>query len=213
MKILLELTIPQILYIVIGSLVVVLAIFLGIFIPVKIKSKATKFRDYYYKKVYQVAFNEDYYLINNFYFKVDDNKMAMIDHILFGEKYIYLISSLYYEGDLSGDYIDKSLVFTNSKGIKRYTDNPFERSEFLLQRLSGLTGLDEKLLIGIVMVNDECNLNIQSQSKQFYIVQRKKFSLLVKTLENLNISKINAEQLDRAVKAIDKLNRRKKKSA
>lgn len=213
MKILVELTVPQILYIVIGSCVVVIALFLGFFIPAKIKAKSSKFRDYYYKKVYQVAFNEDYYLINNFMFKVDDNKMAIIDHILFGEKFIYLISSLYYEGDLSGAYDDKSLVFTNSKGVKKYTDNPFEKSELLLTRLSGLTGLDEKLLIGVVMVNDECNLTISSQSKQFYITQRKKFALLVKTLENLNISKINAEQLDHAVKAIDKLNKRKKKSA
>ncbi|MCF0107787.1 MAG: hypothetical protein HUJ59_02115 [Bacilli bacterium] len=213
MNVLASLTTPQILYIAIGSAIVAIAIFLGIYIPVAIKNKSLKFKEYFYKKVYQVAFNEDYYLINNFGFKVDEGKIAIVDHILFGEKFIYLISSLYYEGDLSGSYDDKSLVFRNNKGIRRYTDNPFGKSEWLLTRISGLTGIDQKLFVGIVMVNDECNLNVSSQSKQFYIVQRKKFALLVKTLENLNIGKINADQIDHAVKAMDKINKRKKKSS
>ncbi len=212
MRILLSLTTEQIIYIVIAAVVVAILIFLAIFIPVKIKNRSKNFKENYYKKVYSIAFNEDFYLINKFFFKVDEGKMACIDHILFGNKYIYIITDLFYEGNLSGSYDDKSLIFTNQKGKKAYTDNPFAKSESLVQRLALATNLDMNILVGIVLVNDECKLDIYSDSEQFFLVQRRKLPGLIKQLEKKNIGNLNQNELAKAVMSINKMNKKKKKA-
>lgn len=209
---LVKLTVPQMIYIAIGAVVLLAGIFCAIYFPIRNKNKNKTFKVDYYKKVYSIAFNEDFYLINKFAFKIEDNKLAVIDHILFGDKFIYLITSLYYEGNLSGGYDDKSLIFTNKEGKKSYTDNPFAKSELYVQRLAALTGLDMSILVGVVLVNDECHLNIYSDSEQFYLIQKRRLPLLVKAMEHKDIGKLNEEQLAKAVKAIDKLNRYKKKT-
>lgn len=206
-----DLTNNQIIYIVIASIVVAIIIFCAIFFPVRKARHIRKFRDHYYKKIYSIAFDRDYYLINNFLFRVEDNKVACIDHLLFGDKYIYLISDLYYDGNLSGSYDDKSLVYMNNKGKKCYTDNPFEKSERLMKRLCSVTSQDASIMIGIVLVNDDCKLDIESDSSQFFICQRKKLASLIKEIEGReDVGVLNADLLARAVKSIDKLNRKKK---
>ena len=149
--------------------------------------------------------------INQFLFKIDDNRLAKIDHILFGEKFIYVIISKYYEGDLIGKAIDKSLVFISHKGKKRYTENPINQSKQLASKLSLNTGLDTSLLIGITLINDDCKVEVQSDSKQFYIIQRKRFAALIKAIESRPIEKMNETQLAKVVQSIAKENKNKKK--
>lgn len=206
------LTTEQLIYIIASAVGVSILVFLLIFIPIKIKHRSKNFKENYYKKVYSIAFNEDFYLINKFFFKVDEGKMACIDHILFGNKFIYIITDLFYEGNLSGSYDDKSLIYTNQKGKKAYTDNPFAKSESLVQKLSLLTGLDMSILVGIVLVNDECKLDIFSDSEQFFLVQRRKLGGLIKQMEKKNIGALNENELAKAVMAINKLNKKKKKA-
>ncbi|MBP5574758.1 MAG: hypothetical protein J6X50_03330 [Bacilli bacterium] len=65
-------------------------------------------------------------------------------------------------------------------------------------------------MIGIVLINDDCKVAVQSDSKQFYIIQRKRFHALIKAIESRPIEAINENQLAKAVQSIAKLNRRKK---
>ena len=67
------------------------------------------------------------------------------------------------------------------------------------------------LLIGITVVNKECKISIETNSKQFYIIQKNKLKRLIRAIESRNVGNINAPQLEALVKAIDKLNRKKKK--
>ena len=168
------------------------------------------FQIHFYKKVYRVALDNDFYLINQFFFKVDTNRFAKVDHILFGEKFIYVIVSKYYEGDLVGKYSDTSLIFIAHKGKKCYTDNPIVGVKNLASKLSAATGVDASLMIGIVLINDDCQVAVQSESKQFYIIQRKRFAQLVKAIESRPVAPINEKELERAVQSIARLNRKKK---
>ena len=155
--------------------------------------------------------DRDFYLINQYVFNADDKNKVMIDHILFGNKFIYLITSKYYEGDLLGKQNDPSLILIDKKGRRNYTDNPIERSKFLMSRLSMTTGIDTALMIGIVIVNDNCKLAIEPISKQFYIVSRNRFPALIKVIESRKIGTINQEQMEELVKEIDKQNKKNKK--
>ena len=201
----------QIIFLVIAPLIILGIIFIIIYIPIKKRLVKNKFREYYYRKIYDIAKNQDYFLINNFAFRIDNGKTALIDHILFGEKYIYLILDYYYEGDITGTVNDTSLIYIPTRGKKCYTDNPLLRNKRLLSRFSLITDLEQSMLIGIVLVNDECHIGVESHDKQYYFIQRQKLPKLIAAIESRNIDKINQVELEKAVKAIDKLNRKKRR--
>ena len=209
-KMLVQLTNIQLAFVIIVPIVLLIFLFICIYIPASGAYRRRHFQIHFYKQVYRVALNNDYYLINQFVFKVDSSKNATVDHILFGSKYIYVIISKYYQGDLVGKYLDKSLIFISHKGKKCYTDNPFNEVKLLASKLSSSTSIDASLMIGIVLINDDCKVAVQSESKQFYIIQRKRLPSLIKAIESRPVSTINETQLGKAVQSIAKLNKRKK---
>lgn len=209
-KMLVQLTNIQLAFVIIVPIVLLIFLFICVYIPASGAYRRKHFQVHFYKQVYRVALNNDYYLINQFVFKVDSSKNATVDHILFGSKYIYVIISKYYQGDLVGKYLDKSLIFISHKGKKCYTDNPFNEVKLLTSKLSSSTSIDASLMIGIVLINDDCKVAVQSESKQFYIIQRKRLPSLIKAIESRPVSTINETQLGKAVQSIAKLNKRKK---
>ncbi len=212
MKVLAGLNTLQIVYIAIASTVVALIIFLAIFIPIHKKRVKTKYNEIYYKKIYKIAMQGDYFLINNFKFSLDDSQVAKIDHILFAEKYIYIINDFYYPGNLMGKEDDKSFILINEKGKKFYTDNPLINSQRIINSLSLLTGIDKTMFIGLILVNKNCSCNIKFTTKTLYLVKYSLARKLIKSIESRDIGTINQDQLGQAVAAINKLNRRKIKS-
>ena len=210
LTILAKLTNIQLAFIIIVPIVLILFSAVCLYFPISHAYNRKHFQIHYYKRVYKVALENDYFLINQFVFKIDSTKLANVDHILFGNKYIYVLSSKYYQGDLVGKYHDKSLIFISHRGKKCYTDNPFNQVKTLASKLSSSTGIDASLMIGIVLVNDDCKVAVQSDSKQFYIIQRKRFASLIKAIESRPVCDINQNQLQKAVLSIAKQNKRKK---
>ena len=205
-----ELKPVQLAFVIITPVVLVLFMAICLYFPISHAYNRKHFQIHYYKRVYKVALENDYFLINQFLFKIDSSKLANVDHILFGNKYIYVISSKYYQGDLIGKYHDKSLIFISHRGKKCYTDNPYNQVKNLASKLSSSTGIDASLMIGIILVNDDCKVAVQSDSKQFYIIQRKRFASLIKAIESRPVGEINQTQLQKAVQSIAKQNKRKK---
>lgn len=204
-----SLNIYQLIFVIAVPIVVLIVAFFLIFLPLRKRSYRKNYDEYYYKTIHRIVTDEDYYLINRFIYKIDDTKTGTIDHIIFGEKYFYLISSKYYEGDITGKQFDKSLILIDNHGKKFYVDNPFLESKLLLERLSLNTEVDTSLMIGIVIVNKRVNINVENESKQYYAIQINKLPQLIKAIESRPIPNINEQQLARAVKVFDKLNRRR----
>ena len=202
----------QIAFIIIVPIVVLVGLFLLIYIPIRNKKMKQNFKYFYYRYIYKIALDNDYYLINDFRFKIDERHIAIIDHILFANKYIYIISDNYFEGDIDGKESDPSIIFINRTGKKVYTDNIILNNTRLIKKLSVITGIGQSLMIGINLVNNNCNCAIKTTTKNAYIIQANKFKNLVKAIESRPIGDINKEQLDAAVKAVNKLNRRKKQN-
>ncbi|MGM9873324.1 MAG: nuclease-related domain-containing protein [Bacilli bacterium] len=186
--------------VVLSIFILVLLIYL-IYPRVKRMLYLKNFKQYYYKKIYKTALYRDFYLINDFPFKCD-SKVALIDHILFGEKYIYFIIDKYYTGDLLGNAIDPSLIFVPRRGDKNYTDNPMIQISNYIKNISLITNLDKSLMIGIVLVNNQCNIAVKSNEKDCYIIQEKRFAQLIKAIESRDIGSMNEEELAKAVKNI-----------
>ena len=207
-----KLSTGQIAFIIIVPIVVLLIAFFAIYFLVKAKKMKTDYKYFYYKRIYRLAMDKDYYLINNFLFRIDDAHVGRIDHILFGDKYIYIINDIYYDGDIDGKEDDPSIILINRNGKKNYEDNPILNNRKIVNKLSLITGINPTLMIGVSLINDNCHCSVQNKSKSFYIIQSSNFRKLVKAIESRDIGVINKEQLASAVKAINKLNRRKRQS-
>ena len=206
---LLKLTTLQILFLILAPIVVITLLVLFVILPSKERYIKNHFQEYCYKEIYRLAFNEDYYLINNLTFKVD-YKSVCIDHVLFGNKYFYVIIDTYLPGDLIGKENDKSLILIDNHNQKHYTENQFLTCKALIDCLKAKTGIDKELLIGIAIVNNDCKVGVESDSKQLYIIQRNKFKKLVKAIESREVGKINQKEMDAFVKSLDQMNRNKK---
>lgn len=207
-----KLTDGQLAFFIIVPVVVAIVIFFAIFIPVRNHKMKTDFKYFYYKRLYRLAMDGDYYLINNFLFRIDDSHVARIDHILFADKYIYLISDSYYDGDIIGKENDASFILVGRNGKKQYSDNPLTDNKKIVNKLSLITGINPSLLIGVCLINDNCRCSVVTTSKSFYIIQSNRFRKLLKAIESRDVGEINKDQLASAVKAINKLNRRKRQN-
>lgn len=194
------LTTLQILFIVIVPIIVVVGIFLLIKFPISRLYQKLNFNKYVYHKIYSIVQNNDYYLINNYKFSIDETHKILIDHIIFAEKYIFVCVDRYIEGNLAGNDGNASLILLSKNGDKRYVDNPYLSLCKLLRQLSSVTGISTEMMIGLIIVNDDCQVRIESKSSQIFLLNRKQLSKLIKTVEQRDINKINPVELDKAVK-------------
>ncbi|MCR4879573.1 MAG: hypothetical protein K5906_01270 [Bacilli bacterium] len=200
----------QITFIVVASVAAGILLMFFLILPILKIFHQRNYKSYYYRKIYNYTLNHDLYLINNFVFKLDSKHNTSIDHILFGEKFIYIIMDKWYDGDLMGNSYDASLILIAKNGSKNYVDNPYVLFNKLLSRLSTATGINTELMIGITMINNDCRMKIDSSSKQFFMIQRKRFPKLIDTIEAREVGKINAKALQEAVLTVNNLNRRDK---
>lgn len=202
------LTTPQLIFVIVAPIVVLLLIFFVVFIPSKKAYQKNHFKEIYYKKIYKIVEKEDYLLINDFSFKIDSINVLHIDHILFGNKYIYIINDHFYNGSISGKIEDASFVLNTKKGDRNYIENIVKINKFISSRLSTTTGVNSSYFVGIDIVNDDCMVAIENPSKQFYIIQRNNFEKLLSQIESRDISDFDEETLVKAAQDISCMNRK-----
>ncbi|MGI6644913.1 MAG: nuclease-related domain-containing protein [Bacilli bacterium] len=208
----LTLTATQIVLIIVLTCVVIGLICLGFYLlHLKIMLKRNIVR-VYFKTVNKVALYNDYYLINDFRLEYEKDRELIYDHLLFGDKYIYVIKDRYYKGLLRGERSDATLRLVNKKTEKEtLIENPILENDFLRKKLALRTQIEEGVFISIVLVNDECDiLSLDNNVSNSYIINRKDFASLIEAIESRDINPFNKEQLATIVSDIDKLNRRKK---
>lgn len=201
----------QVAFIIIVPIIVILIAGVLLYKPILRRIEKTKYKDIYGSKIYKVTLYGDYFLLNDFLFAYEDNKFAKIDHIMCGEKYFYIINDFYYKGSVVGNENDKSLILIQGDSAKRcYIDNPIHYSKLLIKRLSMITNIDESMMIGISLVNDDCAISVEQSSSQFYLIQSNKFSKLIRAIESRDIPDINQDELQKVVKELDKMNKKGK---
>lgn len=201
----------QIVWIIAVALVVAVILGFAIYFITNNTKASKKFKYKYYKKVYKIVLNNDYFLLNNFEFKVDDKTKARIDHVIYADKYIYLINDYFYPGELSGKEKDPSLIYQDKKGEKNYTENPLITSRKIITYLSILTGIESSIFIGIGLTNSDSKHLIESNSTQCFVVQVNRLKKLIKTIESRPIGKISDKDMMRIVDATKDLCNKNKK--
>lgn len=182
--------------------------------PLHKKIYKARFKHRCYKSVRKVALYSDYYLINSLILPLDNQTTATMDHVLFGEKFIYVIVDRFYQGRIKGKAEDdrwlNTLTNKRKKGPQAFqVDNPLVFNRVRIEKLALITGLEEDFIISIVLTNDTIDLSeIKIDSKTDYIIHRKQLAPLVKAIETRPVNKLKAEPLHNAVQDIARLNKR-----
>ena len=160
----------------------------------------------YYRRVYRVALDNDFYLINNFSNRTAELEEFHIDHILIGNKYFYCIRDRYYDGALAAKEDNPSWIFfRKSRGC--YITNPLTMNKLRVQRLSLMSGIDERMFISIVLINDDCYLTpFQSESSDNYLSSLKDFPKLIEQLESRDVDPLDERAVAVAARDFAELN-------
>ncbi len=145
------------------TLFVILSVLCGIFLlvlffyrPLKGLLVRHNVMRFYYHRVMREARFHDYYLVNDIHYRLGGSDYVHIDHVLGGDKYIYVITDVYYEGAISAKSDDVHWVNYPKKGKKIKIPNPLMASKNAVDRFSKASGINTSFLVGIVLVNDDC---------------------------------------------------------
>lgn len=162
-----------------------------------------KFVKYSGGKVSRISKTRKLNVVNNIKL-ANLNDDVEINHIIFGKKFIYLISDLYLDGIVSGDNISKSWIYLN-KFVKevKYIPNLVNDGLEKIKTFSSLAGIDKSILIHIYLLGNECDLRIESNNKEnSYVIASRKLNLLLNKFERENVKELNEEQLNVVIEDI-----------
>lgn len=194
----------------VGVILVVLAlVLLIVFLRKKFLQRFALLR-YFYPIIRKTAVYYDYYLINQLQLQLVNNDSLFIDHLLFGNKYIYVINDYLYKGVLSGNAQDPKWILKNKKGEEKMVDSPLMQTKQILTKLSLKTTIDHSSFIGISLVSKDTKItDLDVNDSQNFVIDTQDFTKLILKIEGRDISPLNAEELMKRVHEIDGLNMRK----
>ncbi|MFA6619999.1 MAG: NERD domain-containing protein [Bacilli bacterium] len=114
----------------------------------------------FYHKTLKVARDGDFYLINKLPLQTGNSSFVTIDHIIGGDKFIFVITDRYYDGALNAKTNEPSWFYYRKGGKKIDIPNPLLDNRFAMDRLSIASGINTSFMVGIVLVNDDCFFNV-----------------------------------------------------
>lgn len=196
-----------VIYVIVGLLIVGTIIFFILRSP-KIKTKIEfsneRYRYIYYKKVKEIANKYDFYLVNNVEIDTRDEVVCKIDHILFANKYIYVIKDRYYRGTISGEKANKKWYFHPNDNEVFEMDSPLLQNQRRVDHLAAVTAIDRSFFISIVIINDNCVVksNDDLNSENSFIVSLSQLPRLIKFIESRKVMNLNQSQLEKVASDI-----------
>jgi hypothetical protein len=198
-----ELTFLQISIITVLSILIVVSLFF-LFLPrIKFEYASKYLNKIFNRIIFNIIHELDYYLIPQVIIRLPGNDDVIIDHLVFGDKFIYAIKDLYFQGGLLGKANDKEWQYYSFKQRKNdyvYIPNPFHINKKRIEKLSLITGLDRHLFISIILVNNEAIIDrIPLSNDSEYIINIRNFEKLIKAIEARDVPPFKDDVLAKAV--------------
>ena len=163
-------------------------------------------RELTYLKLSKQCEYNDYLLLNNYRINIDDSNIGIIDHVVISKKYIIIINDFAISGVLKGDFTSDNLLNYNKDGAS-IVANPLNYNINLTKRLSLFNDLNQEFLKGIVVINNDSDIQVNNMSNQFQIVKLKDLGKTIKSFDKENVKNLSE---DGVVKFINYLNARNK---
>lgn len=137
------------------SVLILLSLYLLFFRSVNSRVEKLFFQKMTGRKVYAIAKDNDYYLLNKVAIRVE-GKIIHFDHILFGDKYIYCIVNRYYPVAVHGNPEDPSWFCYKRNGKFKIMKNPLRINRERVNYFASAIASSKDIFVGIVLVNNQC---------------------------------------------------------
>lgn len=196
-------------------LVVLLVITLTFFIAFPIIT--TRMSNETYKslcdeKIRRIAKRNNLLQITNLNISKFDSERIYVDQIVFGKKYIYLISDVKLKGFVVGDENDKSWIHYNYfKKHAKYVANLNELAKENIDEFAGILGINKEPFISICLIPNNCDFKITGENKQSNrIVHFSSLNRKIRRFEKGKINSLDEEQIYEQYKIIEEANEQNK---
>ncbi len=167
-------------------------LFIGITKKKRITSKLKKF-----------AIDHDFPLLSDVVIQVRENKYIKIDHIMIGNKYIYVIACRVYYGYLNAKAIDeKWVLYRRNKLI--HIENPLKNNEKRIKILSNLLDNSMEDFVNIIYLSKPVVTNkIESSNKKEFVLFEDDFEKFIEVYEKeCNLNEFSIKSINEAAKKI-----------
>ncbi|MDD5884441.1 MAG: hypothetical protein PUC66_00175 [Erysipelotrichaceae bacterium] len=152
-----------------------------------------------YDVIARLVRDNDYYLINSFAFETGSSPLV-IDHLIGGDKYLYVVIDYYLPGTLEVDPRLKYAYIHTKGNEKLEIVNPFEMVRAASERLSTLSGIPSDYFVGIALYNDDAViLGNAHPSADLYLCPSRKIGKIVRSYENRAVEPFVSAQLWQAI--------------
>ena len=136
------------------------------------------------------------------------NKVG-INHVIFGKKYIYVITDFLLKGFIRGESNDNSWVYYDKiKKNTSYLSNLSKISEQNIREFAGILGINTDPIVSICVVPNECDFSIDHlDNEKKMVVHFSSLNRKIKKMEQQNIGSLNEEQIYEQFRTIKERNK------
>jgi len=149
------------------------------------------------KKVRRIAKRRKLNAIEDLHLLNYSREKLAVNHVIFGKKFIYLVSDYLLKGFVSGHANDNSWVYYNTiKRKNEYLPNLNLVSGKNIQEFSGILGISTDLIVSISLIPNECDFKIEglNEDKKF-ITHYSSLNRRIKQLESRDVGSLNENQV------------------
>lgn len=120
-------------------------------------------------KLAKLIKNYDYLYMNNLCIRLDAGKYMNIDHVVFGDKYIYVLETKFWLGYILGKDEDEKWLLNDGDKTK-YVENPLRYNQLRIKVLSSILNISEDNFINVICIADCGKIKEVSVKKALNVV-------------------------------------------
>lgn len=177
-------------------LVIFITLFICFFVRIR-KMNAETFQKLCEKKVLRIAKQNNSYVVIDLHLSNYNRERINAHQVIFGKKYIYLISNFMLKGFVSGDEKDNSWIYYDNVNKKHnYLTNLYAHSEKNIRDFAGILQISPDSIVSICLVPNEVDFKIEhSENEKTLIVHYSALSTVIRRLESKQIGEFDKEQI------------------
>lgn len=166
---------------------------------VKHRLSQENYKRFDYDVIARLVKNNDYYLINSFAFETGSTPLV-IDHLIGGDKYLYVVIDYYIPGTLEVDPRLKYAMVYRKGNEKLEMLSPYEMVRAAIERLSTLSGIPSEYIVGIALINDDAVvLGNAHPSADLYLSTPHQIGKIIRSYEKRDVKPFVSSQLWQAI--------------
>ncbi|MBQ0008858.1 MAG: hypothetical protein KBS97_01060 [Firmicutes bacterium] len=180
-------------------LLLVLAVVFFITYPILSRKIITKKYDVFCaKKIKTISTKNGYKFLTDLSLSSFNKLELGIDHIIFGKKYIYILTNYMFDGDIKGASDNNSWILKKSHNQgSEYIDNISLQLSEKRGVFSSKIAANPELIIPVAIVNNNCEIRVEGiNNNSTFVIHYSSLKKLIKKLESRDVANLDEEQVE-----------------